>query len=394
MSKRDYYEVLGLQKNATAADIKKAFKQLARKYHPDLNRDDPKTAEEKFKEVNEAYEILSDPKKRQAYDQFGHAAFDGTGGMGAGASGGAGFGGFGNFGGFQANGDFGDIFSDIFDAFAGGGGRRARQQQQRGPVPGADLRYDMELTLEEAAFGVRKTLKIPRTITCPDCHGTGAATGTKPEPCPDCHGTGVVRTAQRTPFGNIMSERPCAHCHGTGEIIKTPCAHCHGEGVLQEESTVTATIPKGVDNGQRVRVPGAGEAGRRGGPSGDLYIYVFLKPHRFFKRNGADVICETPVSFVQAALGDKVEVPTLKGTKTLSIPAGVQSGTLLRMKGEGIPHLRGTDTGDQYVRVKVLTPQNLTDKQKDALKNFGALCGENVNPEQTSWKEKLKSFFA
>ena len=378
--KRDYYEVLGLKKGASDDEIKKAYKKLARKYHPDLNRDDPKTAEEKFKEVNEAYDVLKDPKKKATYDQFGHDAFDPRRG-GAGAGGGNPFGG--GFEGFDMN--------DIFDMFGmGGGGRRARRQ---GPERGADLRYDLEISFEEAAFGKEVELTIPRTENCDACHGTGAAEGTKPETCPDCHGTGQVQKAQRTPLGNFMTSRPCSRCGGTGQVVKNPCKKCGGTGHTRVNRKIEVKIPAGIDEGQRVRISGGGEAGQRGGPNGDLYVYIYVKHHKLFKRSGADVISEVPISFVQAALGDTIEVPTIDGKAELKIPAGIQSGTVLRMRGKGIPHLRGTGRGDQHVRVKVLTPQKLTSKQKDALQAFGDLCGESVNPEQKTFKDTLKSFF-
>ena len=385
--KRDYYEVLGLQKGASEADIKKAFKKMARKYHPDLNRDKPQEAAEKFKEVNEAYQVLSDPQKKATYDQFGHAAFEG-GGAGAG---GGGFGGFGGFGGGGFSGFGGGDMGDIFDMFFGGG--RGGGRRPAGPETGDDLRYDLELTFEEAAFGKEVELSIPRTENCDACHGTGAAEGTKPETCPECHGTGQVQQAQRTPLGNFMTSRPCSRCGGTGQVVKNPCKKCGGSGHRRTNSKVKVKIPAGIDQGQRVRIPGAGEAGRRGGASGDLYVYIYVREHKLFRRSGADVISEVPISFVQAALGDTVAVPTIDGKADLKVPAGIQSGTVLRMRGKGIPHLRGSGRGDQHVRIKVLTPQRLTAKQKEALKAFGDLCGESVNPEQKTFTDTLKKFF-
>ncbi len=379
-NKRDYYEVLGVDKNASETDIKKAFKKMARKYHPDLNPDKKQEAEAKFKEVNEAYEVLSDAQKKAQYDQFGHAAFDGSAGGGAG-----GFGGFGGFGGGDAGG-----FGDIFDMFFGGGGRGSRRP---GPERGSDLRYDLEISFEEAAFGKEAELSVPRTEECKSCHGSGAAAGTHPEECPQCHGSGQVQYAQNTPFGRMVNARTCERCSGTGKIIKTPCKDCGGKGTKRVTRKINVKIPAGVDNGSRIRVTGEGEAGIRGGGPGDLYVYIFVKTHKLFQRDGADVLCEVPISFVQAALGDKVEVPTLDGKVELTIPAGIQSGKVLRLKGAGIPFLRGQGRGDQHVRVKVLTPQKLSAKQKELLQQFAAESGDNVNPEQTSWTDTLKKFF-
>lgn len=381
--KRDYYEVLGVAKGASEADIKKAFKKLARKYHPDLNRDNPKAAEEKFKEVNEAYGVLSDPEKRQQYDQFGHAAFDGA----SGGPGGGGFGGFGAFGGF-GGGSGG--FDDIFDAFFGGGGAR---QRRNGPERGADLRYDLEISFEEAAFGKEAELTVPRTEACEVCHGTGAAPGTEPETCPECKGSGQVQHVQNTPFGRMVNTRTCGRCGGTGKIVKTPCRECNGSGEKKVRRKIRVKIPAGVDEGSRIRVSGGGELGRRGGSSGDLYVYIFVRPHKLFRRDGTDVLCEVPISFVQAALGDTVEVPTLDGKVDMKVPAGVQSGTVLRLKGRGIPYLRGSGRGDQHVRMKVLTPQKLSARQKELLKEFGELSGENVNPEQKSFMDTVRKLF-
>ena len=378
--KRDYYEVLGVAKGASDADIKKAFKKLARKYHPDLNRDNPKAAEEKFKEVNEAYGVLSDPEKRQQYDQFGHAAFDGA----SGGPGGGGFGGFGGFGGGSGG------FDDIFDAFFGGGGAR---QRRNGPERGADLRYDLEISFEEAAFGKEAELTVPRTEACEVCHGTGAAPGTEPETCPECKGSGQVQHVQNTPFGRMVNTRTCGRCGGTGKIVKTPCRECNGSGEKKVRRKIRVKIPAGVDEGSRIRVSGGGESGRRGGSSGDLYVYIFVRPHKLFRRDGTDVLCEVPISFVQAALGDTVEVPTLDGKVDMKVPAGVQSGTVLRLKGRGIPYLRGSGRGDQHVRMKVLTPQKLSARQKELLKEFGELSGENVNPEQKSFMDTVRKLF-
>ena len=379
--KRDYYEVLGVQKGASDDEIKKAYKKLARKYHPDLNRDDPKTAEEKFKELNEAYDVLKDPQKKAAYDQFGHDAFDPR--RGGSAGGGNPFGGAGGFGGFDMN--------DIFDMFGmGGGGRRARRQ---GPERGADLRYDLEISFEEAAFGKEVELSVPREENCPTCGGSGAAKGSSAETCSTCHGSGQEQVMQRTMFGSMMTSRTCSQCHGTGKIIKNPCGDCHGTGRKRITKTIKVNIPRGVDDGQRVRVSGGGEAGVRGGANGDLYVYIFIRPHELFQRRGNDVLIEIPITFVQASLGGTVQVPTLDGAVDLKVPAGIQTGTVLRVKGKGIPNLRGSGRGDEHVRVKVTTPQKLSSKQKELLKEFAALSGDAVNPEQKSFTEKFKDLF-
>ncbi len=387
-TKRDYYEVLGISKNATDAEIKKAFRKMVMKYHPDRNRDNPKEAEEKMKEVNEAYSILSDPQKKAQYDQFGHAAFDGAAG---GAGGAGGFGGFGG-GGFGGAGGFGDIFGDIFGDMFGGaaGGSRARR---RGPERGADLRYNLTISFEEAAFGKTVELNIPRTAQCSSCHGTGAAAGSQPETCPDCHGSGVVQSVQNTPFGRMVNQHPCSRCGGTGQIIKNPCKECGGKGVKNVRAKVEVKIPAGVDTGNRIRVAGEGEAGVRGGATGDLYVYITVKPHKFFQREGSEVICEVPITFVQAALGDTIEVPTLDGKVEMKIPAGIQSGTVMRLRGKGIPYLRTTGRGDQHVRIKVLTPQKLTDRQKELLREFAGIKNDKANPEQESFFKSLKNWF-
>lgn len=384
--KRDLYEVLGVSKDASDAEIKKAYKKLARKYHPDLNRGHEKEAEEKFKEVNAAYEILKDPKKRAQYDQFGSAAFDGMGGAGAGAGG---FSGFGDFGGFGGS---GGGFDDIFDMFFGGAGRG--RSRRPGPERGADLRYDLHISFEDAAFGKEVELDIPRTEECGVCHGTGAEPGTHAETCPDCHGTGQRQTVHNTPLGRMMSATTCSRCGGTGKINPHPCKACHGTGQKRATHRIKVRIPKGIDNGQRVRVSGGGNAGVRGGGSGDLYVYIFIKPHKFFQRSGNDVLVDVPINFVQAALGATVEVPTIDGKVDLKIPAGIQSGTTLRVARHGIPFLRGNGRrGDELVHIKVLTPQKLTSRQKELLREFDGLCKENSNPEQKSFLDKMKDFF-
>ncbi len=385
--KKDYYEVLGVNKNSTDDEIKKAYRKLARKYHPDLNRDDPKTAEAKMKEINEAYDILKDKEKRAQYDQFG---FVDPSGAYTNSS-----------GGFNGNINMEDIFSgmgggfgDIFEQFFGGGGGGARARQKRGPERGADLRYDLRITFEEAAFGKEMSIKVPRFESCEECGGTGAKKGTTPDECPDCHGTGMRQTTTRTPFGVISNARPCERCHGTGQIIKNPCEHCHGVGKVKVERDIKINIPKGVDEGQRLRVSGGGQAGERGGKPGDLYVYVNIKPHKIFTRNDTEVHCEVPISFVQAALGAKIEAPTIDGKVDLTIPEGTQSGAVLRIRGKGIPFLRGEGRGDEFVKIKVLTPKNLTNKQKRLLREFEDGGSDSTNnPEKKSFFDKLKDLF-
>ena len=378
--KRDYYEVLGIQKGASDDEIKKAYRKMAIKYHPDRNLDNKENAEAHMKEINEAYDVLKDPQKKAQYDQFGHDAFSAGGGGGGGFNGGFGGGGFGGFGG-----DFSDIFGDLF----GGGGRSRRP----GPEQGADLRVDVELTFEEAAFGVEKELNIPRTETCASCGGTGAAKGTSPETCTQCYGSGQIQTAVNTPFGRMMNARECNQCHGTGKIIKTPCRDCGGRGQKRVQRKIKVNIPAGVDSQQRVRIPGKGQAGVRGGGYGDLYVYVYIKRHEIFSRDGFDVMCEVPITFVQAALGATIEVPTIHGKVEMKVAPGTQSGTVMRLKGKGIPQLRRTGNGDQMVRIKVLTPQKLSHEQKELLEKFAELSGVKVNPEQNDFFKKIKKIF-
>ncbi|HEY3424137.1 MAG TPA: molecular chaperone DnaJ [Negativicutes bacterium] len=374
MSKRDYYEVLGVSKTASDEELKKAFRKMARKYHPDVNRDNQKESEEKFKEINEAYEVLSSPERRAQYDQFGHAATDGGAGQG-------GFGGFGQGGGFT------DIFDMFFGGQAGFGGRQA------GPEKGADLRYDMEITFEQAAFGVDSEVQIPRTEDCGSCQGSGAAPGTHPETCPQCKGTGQTQVIQNTPFGRMVNVKTCERCSGSGKIVQTPCKECRGHGKVRTKRKIEIKIPAGVDNGSRLRVARGGEAGTRNGPPGDLYVYIFVKPHKLFTREGSDVICEVPITFVQASLGDEMEVPTLDGKVKLKIPEGTQSGTTFRIKDKGIPHLRGHGRGDQHVKVKVITPQKLNERQRDLLQEFAKAGGDNINAEQKNFFKKVKDAF-
>lgn len=381
MSKRDYYEVLGVSKTATQDELKKAYRKLARKYHPDLNKDNPEAAE-KFKECNEAYSVLSDEQKRAQYDQFGHAAFE-NGGMG----GGPGAGGFGGFGGFGGSG-----MEDIFDMFFGGQGRGGRSNNA-GPQRGADLRFDLEISFEEAAFGLEKEISLNRAEKCDHCHGDGAEPGSKVETCPECHGSGYIRFTQNTMFGQMVNERPCSRCHGEGKIISNPCRECRGTGTVKKTKKLKVKIPAGVDNGSRLRVSGEGEAGVKGGPSGDLYVYLYVKPHKFFERDGTTVLCEVPINIVQATLGAEIKVPTLDGQVTMKVPEGTQPGKVLRIKGKGIPSLRGGQRGDQLVRIKVVVPTKLSDKQKDALQKFADISKDNINPEEKSFLNKVKDFF-
>ena len=382
MSKRDYYEVLGVSKTATQDELKKAYRKLARKYHPDLNKDNEEAAE-KFKECNEAYSVLSDDQKRAQYDQFGHAAFE-NGGMG----GGGGFGGAGGFGGFGGSG-----MEDIFDMFFGGQGGRGGSRAKAGPQRGADLRFDMEITFEEAAFGVEKEIKLYRDEKCEHCHGEGAEPGSKVETCPECNGSGYVRFTQNTMFGQMVNERPCSRCKGEGKIISEPCKECFGRGTVKRDKKLKVKIPAGVDNGSRLRVANEGEAGAKGGPNGDLYVYLYVKPHKFFERDGTTVLCEVPINIVQATLGADIKVPTLDGQVTMKIPEGTQPGKVMRIKGKGIPNLRGGSRGDQLVRIKVVVPTKLSDKQKDALRKFADISKDNINPEEKSFMDKVKDFF-
>ncbi|MDR1192810.1 MAG: molecular chaperone DnaJ [Peptococcaceae bacterium] len=381
MAKRDYYEVLGVPKNAQEADIKKAYRKLTMQYHPDRNPGD-KTAEEKFKEVNEAYEVLGDQGKRTRYDQFGHAGVDGQ-------AGGGGFGGFGGGfgGGFNVDlGDLGDIF-DIFGGMAGGGGGR----RATGPQKGESIRKDVTLSFEEAAFGAEKEIEVTRAETCSRCQGTGAKEGTSKKRCERCQGTGQVKAAQRTMLGTMQIAQPCPDCRGEGYIIEQPCPECGGQGLVRRRRTIKVKIPPGVDNDSRIRSTGDGHAGVRGGGHGDLYIFIRVRPHEFFERRGDDVYMEMPITFVQAALGADLSVKTLEGEASLKVPEGTQTHTVLRLKGQGIPHLRGGGRGDQLVRVIVATPVKLSAKQKELLGEFAQSSGkENYRGDQ---KDGKKGFF-
>ncbi len=370
MSKRDYYEVLGVSKDASDRDIKKAYRRMAMKHHPDRNPDDKKS-EESFKEVNEAYEMLSDSQKKAAYDQYGHAGVDPNQAGGHGGAGG-----------------FGDIFGDVFgDIFGGaGGGRRSHVQR------GADLRYTMELDLEEAVRGVEKKIRIPTLVSCKTCHGSGAKAGTKPAQCGTCGGVGQVRMQQ----GFFSVQQTCPACHGEGSVIKDPCGDCHGRGRLEESKTLSVKIPAGVDTGDRIRLAGEGEAGMHGGPSGDLFVQVSVREHSIFQRDGRNLYCEVPVSFVDAALGGELEVPTLDGRVKLKIPGETQSGKMFRLRGKGVAPVRGGSTGDLMCRILVETPVNLSSKQKGLLKEFQASLDEKYekhSPKKTSFFDGVKKFF-
>ncbi|MGQ9628795.1 MAG: molecular chaperone DnaJ [bacterium] len=362
MAKRDYYDVLGVSKSATEDEIKRAYRKLAMKYHPDRNPGD-KTAEEKFKEASEAYEVLRDPQKRAQYDQFGHV------GVGAGEPGG----GFGGFGPGMDFGDFGDIFSDIFDIFGGGFGRTATRKASA-VQHGADLRYDLEITLEQAAKGFKTEIRIPRYEACPVCHGTGASEGTGVRTCPVCNGRGQVRYSQ----GFFSISRTCERCGGEGTIIEEPCRECGGSGRVHRTRSVEINVPPGVDTGSRLRIRGEGEAGARGGRPGDLYVVIHVKPHPIFKREENDLHCDVTISMVQAALGDEIEVPTLSGRVKMRIPPGTQPGKVFRLRGHGIPSIHGAGRGDEHVHINVEIPTKLNRRQRDLLREFATLGGEGA----------------
>lgn len=376
MAKRDYYDVLGVQRNASEQDLKSAFRKLAKDHHPDRNPDD-KSAEQKFKEINEAYEVLKDQQKRAAYDRFGHAAFDG--GMG-----GRGGGGFGP--------DFASSMSDIFDDLFGEfmGGRRGTQQRRSGRERGADLRYNMEITLNDAFSGKTAQIRVPTSVTCETCSGSGAKAGTKPVACATCGGAGKVRASQ----GFFTIERTCPTCQGRGETIADPCSACSGAGRVVKERTLSVNIPAGVEDGTRIRLSGEGEAGLRGGSAGDLYIFLSIKPHEFFQRDGADVFCRVPISMTTAALGGQVEVPTLDGTTSrVKIPEGTETGKQFRLKGKGMPVLRSNTSGDLYIQVDVETPKSLTRRQRELLEEFEKLSAKETSPASTGFFARMKDLF-
>ena len=370
MSKRDYYEVLGVSRTCGEAELKSAFRKLAMQHHPDRNPGDAE-CEHRFKEINEAYDVLKDGNKRAAYDRFGHAAFE-HGGMGGGH-------------GFGA--DFAHSFADIFDDLFGmGGGRRGRTQ---GRERGSDLRYNMEISLEEAYAGKTAQIRIPTSVICESCSGTGAKAGSKPKSCATCGGAGKVRHAQ----GFFTLERTCPACHGQGQVIENPCPSCAGAGRITRERTLSVNIPAGVEDGTRIRLAGEGEAGLRGGPAGDLYIFLSLAPHEFFQRDGADLHCRVPISMVTAALGGEFEVPSIDGSQVrVKVPGGTQVGRRFRLSGRGMPVLRSKQSGDMYVQVAVETPQNLTKRQRELLVEFEKLSSEHTQPESASFFSRVKDF--
>ena len=374
--KRDYYEVLGVSRGASEDEIKKAYKKMARKYHPDLNPGD-KTAEEKFKEVNEAYEVLSDADKKARYDQYGHAGVDPNFGAG----------GFG--GGFDGSFDFGDL-GDIFGSFFGGGFGGGRRTNPNAPQRGESIRMSIAISFEEAAFGCEKAVTVERYETCDTCHGNGCAPGTSPEVCPDCHGTGTVQVRRQTPMGVFATSSPCPKCGGKGRIIHQPCKDCRGSGMVRKKKTIQASIPAGIDNGQTISIRGQGNAGKNGGPAGDLLITITVRPHELFRREGTSVLCEAPITFTQAVLGAELEIPTIDGKVKYTLPEGTPSGTTFRLKGKGIPSINGRGRGDQYVTVYIETPKNLNKEQKEALKKFAETMGESNYEEQKKFFKKFK----
>lgn len=378
MAKRDYYEVLGVDKNAGEDELKKAYRKLAMKYHPDRNPDNKEEAEEKFKEANEAYEVLSNPDKRARYDQFGHAGVDPNGMGGAGGSG---------FGGFSGGG-FEDMFGDIFDMFGGGFSSSATR---KGPKKGRDLRINMNLSFEEAVFGCKKQIKINRKENCPTCNGTGAKNANDVKTCDKCGGTGQIRVSQRSMFGMVQTVKTCDKCNGEGKIVTNPCETCKGSGKVSKERTITVNIPSGVDNGSVLPLRGEGEAGSKGGKNGDIYIYINVKPHPYFKREGIDIYLNVPISFVQATLGDTLKIPTLDGSVNLKIPEGTQTGQTFKLKGKGINNINGYGKGNEYVTVNVEIPKKLNSEQKKALKAFANATNNATFEKTNSFWSKIKN---
>lgn len=380
MAKRDYYEVLGVAKEASEDEIKSAYRQLAKKYHPDVNQNDA-DAEAKFKEVSEAYDALSDPQKRAAYDRFGHDAAN-YGGAGAGGPGGAG--GFGGFGGI----DFDDIISSVFGGFGGGAQRR-----RNGPARGNDLRYDLTIQFEEAVFGAQKTISVTRSENCPDCNGTGAKAGTQAETCKDCGGTGQTTRSERTVFGVYQTTAACPTCRGEGKIIKDPCPRCQGKGRIRTSRKRTVNIPAGIGDGQSLVLRGEGEPGQRGGEAGDLYIYVSVRPHKVFTRRDNDLYCDLPVSFAQAALGGDVEIPTIEGNVAHAIGEGTQPGSVIRLRGQGVPSVRGGNRGDLYAKVVVQVPKRMNNAQKEALRAYDEAMGGLSSKKKERFVDRVKDAF-
>lgn len=383
--KRDYYEVLGIQKGASEDEIKKAFRKKARENHPDLHPDDPSYVE-KFQEINEANEVLSDPDKRARYDQFGHAGIDPNYGAGGGMSGG--------FGGMSGFGDIGDILESAFGAFGGFGGFTGSSRSNvNAPRRGADIQESVTISFMDACNGKKQDLKIYCMTVCEDCHGSGAEAGTSAEVCPDCQGRGAVKVTQRTPFGAISSTRPCSKCSGKGKIIKNPCTKCHGVGRTKVQKNISVDIPAGVDNGQPIRLSGYGDCGINGGPSGDLMINISVKNHPVFTRKGYDIHCDIPVTYMEAVLGAEITVPTIDGDVKYNISEGTQTGTVFRLRSKGVKKLNRSDRGDQYVKVYVEVPKNLTKKQKDLLRDFEASLTDKNYAKRQTFFEKIKNKF-
>ncbi len=376
MAKKDYYQVLGVEREASLDDIKRAYRKLAVKYHPDKNPEDKEEAAVKFKEASEAYEVLSDADKRSQYDRFGHAAFEQGGGMG----------GF-DFGGFAANASvFEDVLGDLFGDFFGGGGRRGRQRAARGD----DLLYELGITFEEAVRGGERKISVPRSVKCTSCAGSGAKAGTQPESCPACNGAGQVSFRQ----GLFQISKSCGQCNGEGRIIRNPCRECRGTGTGHEMREINVKIPAGVDNGSRLKLRGEGEAGFSGGPTGDLYVALEVAPHPIFQRAGHDIVCDMPVTMVQASLGDRIDVPTLDGLVKMTIPAGTQSGRVFRLRGKGVPDVRGRGKGDELVRIQVQTPTHMTKKQKELLKKFDEASNDRGGDSVISgFADKVRELF-
>ncbi|MGV8146676.1 MAG: molecular chaperone DnaJ [Alkaliphilus sp.] len=377
MSKKDFYDVLGVNKSASNDEIKKAYRKLAMKYHPDKNPDN-KEAESQFKEISEAYEILSSSDKRQRYDQFGHAGVNGNGAGGFGGSSGG-------------SGGFEDMFGDIFDMFGGGG---FNSRRRTGPRKGADIKYEVPIAFEEAVFGTEKVVEFYKYENCSTCNGSGAKPGSSKKTCSTCKGAGEIRYVQNTILGQIVNNKICNQCHGEGQIIEQPCVTCRGTGKERKLKTIKLRIPAGVDNGSVIPIRGEGELGEKGGPRGDLYIVLSVKKHKVFTREELDIICEMPITFAQAALGDELEVPTLEGKVKYKIKEGIQSGTVFRLKGKGVVHPKGYGKGDQYVKVVVEIPKKLSEEQKEFLKQFASSCGEEVHEKRKGFFDRVKDAFS